>query len=171
MFLRSLLRLRRLIMRIEHIIVRRSCFFTLLLRLLDLRLSLLRYRMVLSCLGRSLRLEGHCQINLLHWRSHRITSWVRRKEPLPVLSKLDLALLEELLLVLCTERVTIPDTYLGTPLYAMLANGLRLIATMVFEIGAFSIAGLMALYFHQQNKKADTEGIVLEGQPGFRYTT
>ena len=42
---------------------------------------------------------------------------------------------------------------------------------MVFEIGAFSIAGLMALYFHYKNKKADTEGRVLEGQPGFRYTT
>jgi hypothetical protein len=47
----------------------------------------------------------------------------------------------------------------------------RLIATMVFEIGAFSIAGLMAFYFHYKNKKADTEGRVLEGQPGFRYTT
>jgi MFS-type transporter involved in bile tolerance (Atg22 family) len=46
-----------------------------------------------------------------------------------------------------------------------------LIATMMFEIFAFSVAGCMAYYFHLRNKKADREGIVLEGYPGFRYTT
>jgi len=46
-----------------------------------------------------------------------------------------------------------------------------LIATMVFEIFAFSVAGLMALYFHRKNEEADNEGKVLENTPGFRYTT
>lgn len=46
-----------------------------------------------------------------------------------------------------------------------------LVATMVFEIFAFTMAGVMAFYFHWRNKRADREGIVLEGYPGFRYTT
>ena len=48
---------------------------------------------------------------------------------------------------------------------------LRLIATMVFEIFAFSIAGCMAYYFHKKNQEADKEGKILENTPGFRYTT
>jgi hypothetical protein len=79
-------------------------------------------------------------------------------------------------LVLFIVSRIIRDIYLGNfPSYLTLfcwdGADFRLIATMVFEIGAFSIAGLMALYFHYKNKKADTEGRVLEGQPGFRYTT
>jgi predicted MFS family arabinose efflux permease len=46
-----------------------------------------------------------------------------------------------------------------------------LVATIVFEIAAFGVAGGMACYFHWRNKKADRDGIVLEGRPGFRYTT
>jgi MFS family permease len=46
-----------------------------------------------------------------------------------------------------------------------------LIATMVFEVFAFSVAGLMAYYFHRKNEEADKEGKVLENTPGFRYTT
>jgi len=63
------------------------------------------------------------------------------------------------------------DISLGNYEFRDRADMIRLIATMVFEIFAFSVAGLMAFYFHKQNEKADKEGIVLEDTPGFRYTT
>jgi hypothetical protein len=63
------------------------------------------------------------------------------------------------------------DTSRGKRLFVGRADEIRLIATMVFEIFAFSVAGAMAFYFHKRNEKADKEGIVLEGTPGFRYTT
>jgi len=42
---------------------------------------------------------------------------------------------------------------------------------MCFEAFAFSIAGLMAFYFHKKNEQADKDGSLIEGTPGFRYTT
>jgi len=61
--------------------------------------------------------------------------------------------------------------FLGRYRFVIEADVIRLIATMVFEIFAFSVAGAMAFYFHKRNEKADKEGIVLEDTPGFRYTT
>jgi hypothetical protein len=63
------------------------------------------------------------------------------------------------------------DTSLGRYNLVIEADVIRLIATMVFEIFAFSVAGAMAFYFHKRNEMADKEGIVLEDTPGFRYTT
>jgi len=53
----------------------------------------------------------------------------------------------------------------------MYSTDVRLIATIVFEVFACAVAGLMALYFYDRNKKADRDGEVLEGYAGFRYTT
>jgi hypothetical protein len=63
------------------------------------------------------------------------------------------------------------DIFLGRCLLGIEFDVIRLIATMVFEIFAFSVAGSMAFYFHKRNEKADKDGIVLEDTPGFRYTT
>jgi len=56
-------------------------------------------------------------------------------------------------------------------LYCMDLIHLRLIATIVFEAFACLVAGAMALCFHKKNRKADRDDSVLEGYPGFRYTT
>jgi hypothetical protein len=62
------------------------------------------------------------------------------------------------------------DISLGSPPVLEFAD-CRLIATICFEIFAFSIAGLMALYFHKKNEQADKNDSLIEGTPGFRYTT
>lgn len=45
-----------------------------------------------------------------------------------------------------------------------------LYATIGCMVACISITGGVGYYFHQENKKADNKGKVLEGLPGFRYT-
>jgi hypothetical protein len=44
-------------------------------------------------------------------------------------------------------------------------------ATMVFEAFTWTVAGLIAVWFHRENIRADVSGKILEGHETFRYTT
>ena len=42
--------------------------------------------------------------------------------------------------------------------------------TIAFQVLIFTLLGGLSLHFKRMNRRADEEGLVLEGQTGFRYT-